>query len=319
MANRYDNEPSDGGNRSDEFRNRGRNEWDDDHGNRTGGGYGRGRFDEDNDQGRSSAQGYYDDRYNDRSAGSRSGRFDQDWSDRMPYDQGDNGGWRGRGGYTEGGYDQGFGQRGNYGSMQGSNRDYNWRQEQGFGSGQGNQRRFGGFGGGSAGYGANRDFRQGRDRNYGGADLSYYEDRHGHGYFGEGDFGRTNTPQGRFGQGGMTGFSGYGTGSGMQRDFGPYAADWAETGRMAGGPMSHHDEDYHHWRSQQIGKLDKDYQDWRNERRKKFSDEFEKWRSSRPQQADDETLGNANSRSGVNASGTSNTTGSSQSGSSRHK
>src|SRR3954469_16311316 len=105
MANRYESDRS-GSYENDEFRNRGRSEWDDDRGNGSGHdrASGRARFDEDNDQGRMSGQGYYDDRFNERSAGSRSGSYDQDWSDRARFDQGDYGGWRGRGGYTEGGW-----------------------------------------------------------------------------------------------------------------------------------------------------------------------------------------------------------------------
>jgi hypothetical protein len=41
------------------------------------------------------------------------------------------------------------------------------------------------------------------------------------------------------------------------------------------------DDDYYHWRQEQIGKLDEDYQGWQAERRKKFADEFDKWRTER--------------------------------------
>jgi hypothetical protein len=41
------------------------------------------------------------------------------------------------------------------------------------------------------------------------------------------------------------------------------------------------DDDYNHWRNEQIGKLDEDYKAWQGERRQKFSDEFGKWRSER--------------------------------------
>jgi hypothetical protein len=41
------------------------------------------------------------------------------------------------------------------------------------------------------------------------------------------------------------------------------------------------DDDYHHWRQEQISKLDEDYQGWQTERRKKFADEFDKWRIER--------------------------------------
>src|SRR5207248_1894742 len=70
------------------------------------------------------------------------------------------------------------------------------------------------------------------------------------------------------------------TEAGHASGYGPYSTDWAQTGRMAG--FGHHeDADYHHWRSQQMGKFDKDYADYRNERRKKFNEDFEKWRASR--------------------------------------
>jgi hypothetical protein len=306
MANRYEGERGGRWQRDerDEFRNRGRSEWDDDFGNGSGHGraYGRARFDEDNDQGRMSAQGYYDDRYNEQAGASRSGRYDQDWSDRdaqsaSRFDQGDYGGWRGRGGYTEGGW------RGQRGYRQG---------------GYGSNGYSAGFGGGSMGYGANRDYRRDRgyaEGNYGGANLRAGRNQ----TYDEGSYG-SNEPygQGSYRQGGaMRGQTGFGVpGSTGQGDYGPYSTDWAQSGRM-GGPMTHHDEDYHHWRSQQIGKLDKDYEAWRNERRQKFSDEFEKWRSARPQNGDDENP-STGQRSG-SAATTQSATGSGQSGSSRNK
>ena len=42
-----------------------------------------------------------------------------------------------------------------------------------------------------------------------------------------------------------------------------------------------HDEDYSHWRNEQLTKLDDEYDEGRKERRKKFSDDFEKWRTER--------------------------------------
>jgi hypothetical protein len=46
------------------------------------------------------------------------------------------------------------------------------------------------------------------------------------------------------------------------------------------------DDDYWHWRSEQLQRFDQDYEAWRNERRQKFSDEFNKWRSSRPEKTE---------------------------------
>jgi len=46
------------------------------------------------------------------------------------------------------------------------------------------------------------------------------------------------------------------------------------------------DDDYNHWRNEQISKLDEDYKAWQAERRQKFSDEFGKWRSERMAKSD---------------------------------
>ena len=46
------------------------------------------------------------------------------------------------------------------------------------------------------------------------------------------------------------------------------------------------DDDYNHWRNEQVGKLDEDYRAWQGERRQKFSDEFGKWRSERMAKGD---------------------------------
>ena len=46
------------------------------------------------------------------------------------------------------------------------------------------------------------------------------------------------------------------------------------------------DDDYTHWRNEQIGKLDEDYKAWQGERRQKFSDEFGEWRSERSAKGD---------------------------------
>jgi hypothetical protein len=48
----------------------------------------------------------------------------------------------------------------------------------------------------------------------------------------------------------------------------------------------HHDEDYHHWRNEQLRKFDQDYDEWRNERRQKFTEDFNKWRLSRSERTE---------------------------------
>jgi hypothetical protein len=47
------------------------------------------------------------------------------------------------------------------------------------------------------------------------------------------------------------------------------------------GSRHTHDDDYHHWRQDQIKQFDNEYDDYRTERRKKFSDDFSKWRDER--------------------------------------
>lgn len=60
-----------------------------------------------------------------------------------------------------------------------------------------------------------------------------------------------------------------------------------DTGGMRGSELQSrnrdpsHDDDYMHWREQQMSRLDEDYHHWRGERRKKFAEEFDKWRSER--------------------------------------
>lgn len=99
-----------------------------------------------------------------------------------------------------------------------------------------------------------RDTSRGQDRDLGG--------RPGHGseYFGSEYQGSSNQDTG-----GMQGGSG-GTQGGDER---PRERDPS------------HDDDYVHWREQQMNKLDEDYHNWRAERRTKFDEEFEKWRSER--------------------------------------
>jgi hypothetical protein len=42
-----------------------------------------------------------------------------------------------------------------------------------------------------------------------------------------------------------------------------------------------HDDDYHHWRDDQMKQLDNEYDAYRSDRRKKFSDDFSTWRDER--------------------------------------
>ena len=44
---------------------------------------------------------------------------------------------------------------------------------------------------------------------------------------------------------------------------------------------THHDTDYHQWRTEQIRSLDNDYKAWRDERYTNFSKEFVEWRNGR--------------------------------------
>ena len=79
-------------------------------------------------------------------------------------------------------------------------------------------------------------------------------------------------------------FGGAGTASQDQRgrnQSGQYGARDREEHR--------HDDDYSHWRNEQIGKLDEDYTAFRDERRKKFADEFDKWRTDRASKAGAQT------------------------------
>ena len=102
---------------------------------------------------------------------------------------------------------------------------------------------------------------------------------------------------------GMTrgGYPGYGAGdAGWGGGYPGYGGEGRDRGRgfRGEGPQQgwspgeeqdhrhHQDEDYYHWRNEQLRKFDQDYEDWRNERRKKFSEDFDKWRSSRPEKSE---------------------------------
>jgi hypothetical protein len=69
-------------------------------------------------------------------------------------------------------------------------------------------------------------------------------------------------------------------GRAQQRDYGPYddKHGWPDQSARRDSQM---DDDYNHWREQQLGKFDEDYKSWRDERRQKFSDDFGKWREER--------------------------------------
>jgi hypothetical protein len=80
---------------------------------------------------------------------------------------------------------------------------------------------------------------------------------------------------------------GFGYGGGEQAQ--DFQGGWGEgeSGRLAQEKWRHHyDEDYHHWRNEQLRKFDQDYDEWRNERRQKFTEDFNKWRSSRPERSE---------------------------------
>ncbi len=79
-----------------------------------------------------------------------------------------------------------------------------------------------------------------------------------------------NRGEGRYGDS----FEDDGSGS-----FGPEPIPGGRTARQH--PDGQFDDDYYHWRNEQIGKFDADYEAWQSERRKKFSDEFGKWRNDR--------------------------------------
>lgn len=50
--------------------------------------------------------------------------------------------------------------------------------------------------------------------------------------------------------------------------------------------QSHHDSDYHGWRSTQIAAFDRDYAEYREENRGRFEQEFSNWRTQRQSQRD---------------------------------
>jgi hypothetical protein len=101
--------------------------------------------------------------------------------------------------------------------------------------------------------------------------------RGGYPGYGAGDAGQGGEPGGRQDQ--DFGYGGGEQGQGFQGGWGE-----GEFGRTAQENWRHHhDEDYHHWRNEQLRKFDQDYDEWRNELRQKFTEDFNKWRSSRPE------------------------------------
>lgn len=54
-----------------------------------------------------------------------------------------------------------------------------------------------------------------------------------------------------------------------------------EADSRRGADRNRYEDDYLHWRNEQVNRFDKDYSDYQTERRKKFSEDFDKWRSSR--------------------------------------
>jgi hypothetical protein len=121
-------------------------------------------------------------------------------------------------------------------------------------------------GGGYPDYGAG-------DAGWGGGYPGYGE--HGSGYGGQGH--GYGTSRGSWGEG-----SGGSSGQGGGHEGGQRSWDRAEEQNL----RHQHDDDYHHWRNEQLRKFDQDYEEWRNERRKKFSEDFDKWRSARPERAE---------------------------------
>jgi hypothetical protein len=73
-------------------------------------------------------------------------------------------------------------------------------------------------------------------------------------------------------------FTGYERGAGQSYNERTGNEGWA--GQMQ-KENAQFDDDYNHWRQEQISKLDEDYATWLSERRQKFADEFDKWRSER--------------------------------------
>ena len=150
--------------------------------------------------------------------------------------------------------------RGIYGERGSGHSDYASQSgygEQGYG--QSRYSRQGGYG--QSGYRGESDYGQ---SGYGGQGGSEY---YGSEY-------QSSSNQDTGGMGNRMGGEGrgYGMGSGGMPSY---------RGQMARGGDSSHDDDYGHWREEQMKKLDEDYHTWRGERRKKFAEEFDKWRSER--------------------------------------
>jgi hypothetical protein len=106
---------------------------------------------------------------------------------------------------------------------------------------------------------------------------------------------RGRADEGRFGSEGWRGGSDQGFDHEGGRRFGGseegqgFQGGWGEGefGKIAQENWRHHhDEDYHHWRNEQLRKFDQDYDEWRNERRQKFTEDFNKWRLSRPERTE---------------------------------
>jgi hypothetical protein len=150
-----------------------------------------------------------------------------------------------------------------------------------FSGGDRGSQRYGGEGGyggrgqqmGRGGYG-----RFGGEGGWEGEGGSYRGEPQSSGHFGR-DASRT------MGEG--YGQSGENQGSGRGGEQGSYSQGmYGSQGQYQG---HHHDDDYMHWRNEQLGKLDEDYKTWQGERRKKFADEFDKWRSERSAKAGSQT------------------------------
>jgi hypothetical protein len=109
------------------------------------------------------------------------------------------------------------------------------------------------------------------------------------GYWGEGQYGGGGDPYATQ-LGGRGGWSGGQRGTGGGGYWGGEAGgrEWQHGGEGGMAGRSHFDDDYSHWRQEQMRKFDKDYEEWRSERRKKFSEDFDTWRAARPQQGTEE-------------------------------
>ena len=125
----------------------------------------------------------------------------------------------------------------------------------------------GGRGGGFSDYGS-----EGESSRYGRRSPDYDEDR-----YWSSDRDRDFNSSGA---GYSQSSGGYGNASGRYGARG-YGDQRSGVGQY-GSRQNQHDDDYTHWRNEQVSKFDKDYSDYQTERRKKFSEEFDKWRSSRP-------------------------------------